>query len=122
MGWSGRDMEAVIQLDAPLGVRRVGVDCLRAQGPWIFLPRWVEVALSEDGQRWVSAGRTEVPLENNAGKAAVRVEVEVPTELAASKVRYLRVLARNRGQLPDWHPGSPDPAWLFVDEIVVEGE
>jgi hypothetical protein len=37
-------------------------------------------------------------------------------------LRFLRVQARNFGPLPDWHPGAGEPAWLFVDEIVAEGE
>jgi len=36
MGWSGTDLEAVLDLGGEREVRRVGVDCLRAQGPWIF--------------------------------------------------------------------------------------
>jgi hexosaminidase len=35
-------------------------------------------------------------------------------------VRYIRVLAKNRGSCPDWHPGAGNPAWLFIDEVVVE--
>jgi hypothetical protein len=79
------------------------------------------LALSADGEEWVTAGRTEVPLEQNDEKGVVRVAVEVPPGAGSGEVRYLRVHARNRGRLPDWHPGTPDRAWLFVDEIVVEG-
>jgi hypothetical protein len=61
-----------------------------------------------------------VPLERNDAKEAVRVEVSAGA--GPREVRYLRVHAKNRGPLPDWHPGSPENAWLFVDEIVVEGE
>ncbi len=121
MGWSGDDMEAVIDLGGLRTVSRVTVDCLRAQGPWIFLPRWVEVAASQDGREWIPAGKTEVPLEEDGEKAAVPVSVGIPQGLQGRSVRYLRVLAKNRGSLPDWHPGSPEDAWLFVDEIVVEG-
>ena len=127
LGWSGEDLEAVIDLGEAREVRRVGIHCLRAQEAWIFLPRWVEVAVSEDGKEWATVGRVELPLENDPETAAERIEVEVPKGAgvegpAIGAVRLLRVHARNRGPLPDWHPGAPEKAWLFVDEIVVEGE
>ena len=78
--------------------------------------------VSEDGNRWVEAGRVDLPLESEEKKAAVRVVVEFSPELDSHRVRFVRVLARNQGSLPEWHPGSPEDAWLFVDEIVVEGE
>jgi hypothetical protein len=121
LGWSGGDLEAVIDLGEAKDVRRVGVDCLRAQGPWIFLPQWVEVAVSTDGERWEMVGRVELPLEEDPARSAVRIEVEVPQGPGVGPPRFVRVFARNRGPLPEWHPGSPENAWLFADEIVVEG-
>ncbi len=121
MGWSGEDLEAVIDLGEEGTIRRVGVDCLRAQGPWIFLPRRVEVALSLDGETWMEAGSLDVPLERDPRNAAVRLWIDLPTGVDLTQARYLRILARNRGVLPEWHSGYPGKAWLFVDEIVVEG-
>jgi len=121
MGWSGEDLEATIDLGQPRPVRRVGVDCLRAQGPWIFLPGWAEVSVSVDGEEWVRGDRTEVPLENQLEKEVVRIDVEIPPVPRPDWPRYVRVRARNQGPLPEWHPGAPENAWLFVDEIVVEG-
>jgi len=114
-------MEAVIDLGESREVRRVGVDCLRAQEPWIFLPRRVEVSVSSNGEGWVAAGGIDVPLGENPEREAVRLRVDLPSTEITRGVRFLRVHAQNLGRLPDWHPGSPENAWLFVDEIVVEG-
>lgn len=114
-------MDAVIDLGESRPVSRVEVDCLRAQGPWIFLPQEVVVSVSPDGQRWTVAGSTPVPLSQDSGKAAERILVQVSEAGEASTARYVRVRAVNRGPLPDWHPGAPGSAWLFVDEILVEG-
>lgn len=115
-------MEAVLDLGEERNVRRVGVDCLRAQGPWIFLPQWIDVAMSVDGESWVSLGRVDVPLENDPVRSAERIQIDAPGGVANAPVRYLRIRAKNLGPLPEWHPGAPEPAWLFVDEIVVEGD
>ena len=34
----------------------------------------------------------------------------------------VRVVARNVGTIPDWHPAGGEKAWLFVDEIAVRRE
>ncbi len=100
----------------------MGVDCLRAQGLWIFLPAWVEVAISLDGERWATAGRVDVPLENDPDRAAERIEVDLSQGRGVDPARFLRVHARAMGPLPEWHQGAPEHAWLFVDEIVAEGD
>jgi len=32
----------------------------------------------------------------------------------------IRIIARNTGRCPDWHPGAGGKAWIFADEIIVE--
>ena len=113
-------MEAVIDLGEAKEVRRVSVDCLRAQGPWIFMPRWIEVAGSPDGEDWAAAGRVEVPLEDNPLRESVRIDIPLQQSPGFGPIRFIRVYAKNLGRLPAWHPGTPENAWLFVDEILVD--
>ena len=35
------------------------------------------------------------------------------------KARFVKVKAKNVGICPEWHPGSGNRGWLFVDEIVI---
>ena len=37
------------------------------------------------------------------------------------KAKYVKVIAKNFGKLPDWHQGFPfgGEAFIFIDEIVV---
>jgi hypothetical protein len=114
-------MAATIDLGRVREVSRVGVDCLRAQGAWIFLPGRVEAAVSLDGETWNRVRGVDVPLQNQPELASVRVDVDLSGPEGPVPCRFLRVRARNLGPLPDWHPGSPEQAWLFVDEIVVQG-
>jgi len=34
--------------------------------------------------------------------------------------KYVKVVAQNLGKCPKGHIGEGKPAWLFVDEIIVE--
>ena len=36
------------------------------------------------------------------------------------KVRFIRVLAKNRGNCPDWHVGAGNKSWIFADEITIK--
>ena len=42
------------------------------------------------------------------------------SESSSPNSRYLRVVAKNPGKLPQWHPGKGGDSYLFVDEIVIE--
>ena len=34
--------------------------------------------------------------------------------------RYVKIIARNVGKLPDVHPASGSDAWIFIDEIIID--
>jgi hypothetical protein len=38
------------------------------------------------------------------------------------KARYVRLRARNLGQIPAGHPSAGAKAWLFMDEVLVNPE
>jgi hypothetical protein len=116
LGFEADDLEAVVDLGNAREVSRIGLDLLRAQISWIFLPQSVEFAVSVDGNDWETVHRAAVALEADARTSIQRIEAEVQ----AGPVRFIRVRARNLGQCPDWHPGAGGEAWLFVDEIIVD--
>ena len=37
-----------------------------------------------------------------------------------SKVRYVKVFAKNFGKLPSWHQGFGGDAFIFIDEITIK--
>jgi hypothetical protein len=116
LGYEEDDLEAVVELGEARVIRRVGLDCLRAQVSWIFWPRSVEFAVSADGLAWETVAQVELTLEADPETATQLVAAEVQT----GPVRYVRVRARNLGRCPDWHAGAGGKAWLFADEIVLE--
>jgi arylsulfatase len=125
LGFSGEDLDVRLELTAPTEVRRVGVDCLSSQGAWIFLPTQLQVWVSDDGRSWREFGQLSRDAPRDGELKVARLEVDAPRSPTSGRptmgpVRYLRVRARNYGTLPDWHPGKGEPAWLFVDEIVVD--
>lgn len=130
LGWSGDDLVATVDLGETREIRRVGVSCLQAQGPWIFFPSGVDVSGSYDGREWRPLSELRLDLRQDPATAARTFWVNLipggggdsaAGETVASRAfRFVRVRARNVGTLPTWHPAHPEHAWLFVDEILVE--
>jgi len=116
LGFEGDDLEAVVDLGQTRVVHSIGLSCLQAQVSWIFLPPWVEFAISIDGTAWNTVGRVTSDLE-----VAPVPEIRMLTvDVGGTAARFVRVRARNLGLCPDWHPGAGGEAWIFVDEILVE--
>jgi hexosaminidase len=40
--------------------------------------------------------------------------------LSKQSARYIKVIAKNYGMIPDGKPGAGNKAWLFADEIQVD--
>jgi hypothetical protein len=36
------------------------------------------------------------------------------------KARYVKVIAKNFGKLPEWHQGFGGDAFIFIDEITIK--
>jgi|GEM_PF-15855 len=117
-GYEAVDLDAVIDLGLEININKLSAGFLQETYSWIFYPKSVEYFLSEDGKNFIPAGgRIENPVAA-AHEEASRKDFTV--ELNNLKARYVRVLARNVGLCPPWHPGAGGKAWLFIDEIVVE--
>ncbi len=120
--WQGfwqDDLVATIDLGKPTAVQEVALGCLQQTVAGIFLPREVKVEISADGKvfRELATAKHDVPLRDE-GPLTHRFTVNVAT----TDARFVRVTARNVGQIPEFSPARGEKAWLFVDEIEVDPE
>jgi len=115
-GYNGVDMEAVLTFSTPEEASKVSVSALSTVSSWIFLPTMVEVYISADGENYTKAGEVK-NLEEYQG-ASDRLE-EFVIGFEKQKVKSIKVKAVNYGTLPQWHSGRGYPAYLFIDEIIV---
>jgi hypothetical protein len=118
MGFRPDDLVATIDLGSVRGVRRAGGSFLQEQRSWIWLPREVTVSVSLDGKRFVEAGRATHDVPPDTEEAVRR---DLVADFAGEKeARYVRIEATSLGTIPAWHLGAGEPAWIFVDELIVE--
>jgi hexosaminidase len=114
-GVEGADLDAVVDLGAPVMVGTISVRCLQDANLRLFLPREVRFFLSDDGCAWRPAGSCGHDVSDRVQDKVIRGFGAAPGGLA----RHVRLRAVSRGGCPSWHPDAGGPAWILADEIVV---
>jgi hypothetical protein len=116
-GYEGVDIEVVVDLGASQPIRKLSLGCIQDQGAWIFMPSEVTFFKSDDGAAFSKISTIANDVDEHQAGALTR---EFSTTFKGLKCRYIKVVAKNRGVCPDWHPGAGRKAWLFADEISIE--
>lgn len=116
LGFEGPDMVAIIDLEDKKEVGKVEVDFLQEIKSWVFLPEKVDVYFSTDDHEFKLVGTIDniVP-SNREGTFIETFQIDFEPVMASK----IKVVAKNRGLCPDWHPGATYPAWIFCDEVMV---
>lgn len=113
LGWSGKNLDATIDLSRPVTFTKVSVDVLQDEASWIYLPASVEVLVSDDGLSFKSLKKIS-SAEIKPGQRLITLI------LGRTTAKFVKVIAENIGTIPNGKAGEGNPAWLFCDEIMVE--
>ncbi len=116
IGFSGKDLDIIIDLTKEQSIKRIAANFESAVDSWIFQPTEIEVFISPDGKTFTSVSKQVLGADKNTVPKIIPFEVL----LNNASTRFIKVMAKNQGICPKGHPGEGNPAWLFVDEIVVE--
>ncbi len=118
LGFNGKDLDVTIDLGAVTEVKKVTLHSLGQIGSWIYLPTSVEVQyiVALD-----SGSNSRMPPIQFQTKEVIPQRGNVKIELTGTyECRYIRLIAKNVGNIPSGNPGAGEKAWLFADEIEVE--
>lgn len=117
LGFSGNDLEAVIDLKQNTDVSSVSLNTCVDKGSWIFDARNIEVSVSADGKSFTKVASKSLPaLEEQTPDNIYTYELTFPQ----TTTRYVKVTATSEHNIPEWHGGKGKPAFLFVDEISIK--
>jgi predicted alpha-1,2-mannosidase len=117
-GFQEQDVLATVDLGTVKKLKRAGLSVLQDQGSWIFFPSEVTFAWSMNGRQWSS-----IKVQNNVDRKADGGRTqELWTKVLGKKARYVKVMVKNGGPCPDWHPGKGGATWIFADEVLLELE
>ena len=113
LAWSGDDLEAIIDLGKNETISTAVIHSLTSGGSWVYPPAYAEIFVSADRQTFTSVGKGE-DFEKTTGSNGV-----IKLSFTPVSTRYIKVLVKNQGTIPDGKPGAGNKPWLMVDEIEV---
>ena len=112
LGFNGTDCDALINLDSFQTVTSVTVHVFQQQSSQIWQPLSMEAFISDDGQYFSSLGKTDKFTITNGGNGTMTVK-------GTNTGKFIKVLVKNWGIIPEGSPGAGNKPWLFVDEIEI---
>ncbi len=116
-GFHGNNLDIVIDLGKEQNVKRIGAEFLQDMPSYIFMPLWVRFATSTDGQHFEKAGTSMNTVDEHAPASIAKTFYSHDIN---KTIRYIHMIAKNRGICPNWHRGAGDKAWIFADEVWTE--
>ncbi|MEM5566655.1 GH92 family glycosyl hydrolase [Psychroserpens sp. AS72] len=118
-GYTDKDVIATVDLGSIKPINTVEINFLQDQGAWIFYPTEVECLVSKDGKTFSSIETIAI----DAAKRNEDVRIKnLSFSLSSKNYRYVKIIAKKMGELPEWHLGYPHDgrSWIFTDEIVIK--
>lgn len=116
-GFYGIDADLEIDLGKWTKVNALNIGFLVNAHDWILRPDTVEVYTSSDGKNYRLAKTFALKTEfTEKGNFVFRERFET----YSLSTRYLKIVVKNPGLIPEGLPGSGYDSWVFMDEIIVE--
>src|SRR5439155_10470 len=103
----------IIDLGKVQSISNATIHTLQQEGSWIYAPQSVELFTSKDGKSFSTISNTTEFTKTSGSNGIMKLDFN------PIQTRYIRVLVKNSGVIPEGKPGASNPAWLFVDEIEV---
>jgi len=98
----------------PEQIAKVIVRGFNNPNSWVYPPSSITVLASSDGLNFEELSKVETAA--SVGMGAQTFELK----LKQGAFRFLKIKAVNHGLIGKGNPGAGYPAWLFLDEVVVE--
>lgn len=115
-GYQGNDLVAILDMGAVKPVKQVSLGALQDSKSWIVFPKYVEYWTSDDGSNYKLAATVNTKIDIKD----LDIQTQDFTAPLNLNTRYIKVVAKQYGPLPQWHESKGSPSYIFADEIVVE--
>ena len=117
-GYQGQDFEAIVDLQEVKSVNNFSATFLQDSRSWILMPTQVDYYTSSDNVNFALAGSVSNDIDPKETENKIKnFSFQASKEI---KARYVKVIAKKFGRLPDWHQGTGFEAYIFIDEITIK--
>lgn len=118
LGFIGSDFDAVLDLGSPVEISKVTTGTFLGISSWIFGAKEYTVSISNDGVDFKPVFTMQYPEMKETD--ARDITMDLVAEFPLTKARYVKVTAKPLDKIPSWHLGKGRPAFIFIDEIMIE--
>ncbi len=117
LGFQYQDFECLVDLRKITSLDHFSLECLQDSRSWIIYPGSVSYFGSMDGKIYESIASIDNQIKaDDYNLQLQRFEKKLPYKV---NYRYVKIVAKNFGKLPEWHPGKGDEAFIFVNELEI---
>jgi len=118
LGYQYQDFECVIDLKSKKNISYLSINCLQDSRSWILMPSLISFYTSTDNKKFTLIES----VNNNIKPDDESIQIKNFETYLTKKinVRYVKIIAKNFGKLPEWHQGKGDNAFIFVDELEIK--
>ena len=118
-GYQPKDVEAIVELDKLMDINSVKAGFLQDSRSWILFPTEFEIYTSVDGLVYnhaITFKNKKDPKDEEVTLQELGGEINVFNK----QIKFVKIVAKNFGKLPEWHQGKGEDAFIFIDEILIE--
>ncbi len=117
-GYYGKDIEGIITFEKPKTIEKINFSFFVDQRSWIFKPKEIKVEISNNPKYFYAP--KSITIENPLERDDKQEKITFCLPFRKKDVEKVRFLIKNPGLCPDWHLGSGNKSWIFIDEISFE--
>ena len=117
LGFSENDFEAVIDLQKATEIKSVAFDTSVDKSDWVFDIRGIEISVSNDGENYNMVLDNDYPSLTDEDPNII---YNHRFKLKPTVGRFVKIKALVEHSIPTWHPAKGMPAFIFIDEIMIE--
>ena len=117
LGFSENDFEAVIDLQKATEIKSVAFDTSVDKSDWVFDIRGIEISVSNDGENYNMVLDNDYPSLTDEDPNII---YNHRFKLKPTVGRFVKIKALVEHSIPAWHPAKGMPAFIFIDEIMIE--
>lgn len=112
----GFDLTILVDLQQPREIQALSMGFLDEWEAGGRFPEYVKYAVSMDDQTYTDYDTVYLNEPYYPGGARMKT---VTTDAGTVTARYLKILVKNGGNLPDNHPSRGAASWVFFDELTI---
>ncbi len=118
-GYQGQDIEVIMALDNPQKINTIASNFLEDQNSWIFYPKEISFYVSNDSITWTLVETIPTNKSNHNTETTIS-KFKTNSTFNIQNSKFIKLVAKNFGPMPEWHEGRGNPTFMFIDEFEVK--